>query len=95
MTKADEYLLIGGGLIAAAVALWIASNPSGAGRAVGAAAVDAVNGVVTGTVESVGELVGVPVTSPDKCAAAKAAGDTWEASFACPASEFLSWLWNR
>lgn len=66
-----------------------------AGQDLGAGAVNLADGAVTGVVTGIGERVGVPQTNADKCAAARAAGDTWAASFACPASDFLSYWWNK
>lgn len=65
------------------------------GASLGAGAVNMADGIVTGVVTSVGDRVGIPQTSADKCAAAKAAGDTWGASFACPASDFVSYWWKK
>lgn len=65
------------------------------GQSIGAGAVNLVDGAVTGVVTGIGERVGIPQTNTDKCAAAKAAGDSWGASFACPASDFLSYWWNK
>ena len=91
---------VGLGLVALAAVAWIGKKAAekgaaGIGQAAGGAAVDLIDGAVGGTVERIGGLVGIPATSPDACAAAKAAGDTWEASFACPAGDFLKWFWNK
>lgn len=59
------------------------------------AAVDAVNGVVSGTVVGIGKTVGIPPTDPSECAKCMAAGDVWGASFACPAADFLKWVTGR
>lgn len=55
-------------------------------------AVKAAGGVVTGAVVGAGEVVGVPATSVDQCAADVAAGRTWDASFSCPAVDFLKYI---
>jgi hypothetical protein len=65
------------------------------GAAVGGAAVDLVVGATTGAVETIGQAVGIPKTSLSACEAAKASGSAWDASFACPASDFASYVWNR
>ena len=65
------------------------------GEGIGSAAVGTVSGIATGTVKAVGATVGIPDTSADKCAAAKAAGNTFDASLYCPAGDFLSWSYSR
>lgn len=87
--------LIGGLLIGGALLYVKLTGAKNTGAAIGGAAVDLVDGVVTGAVTGVGSLVGIPQTNIDKCAAAKAKGDTWAASFDCPAPDFVRWLWNR
>jgi hypothetical protein len=69
-------------------------NPQGAGFAIGSAAVDLVDGVVSGTVLTVGDAVGVPRTDETECQRAKREGRTWDASFACPAGDFLSYVFS-
>lgn len=58
-------------------------------------AVSAAQGAAVGAVKGAGSLVGIPDTDATRCAAAKAAGDTWGASKYCPASDFLSWSASR
>lgn len=85
----DRAIVLGGGLLLIAAIAYVAvrgTREAAAGIAAGA--VDAAAGVVLG----VGDAFGVTRTAADKCAAAKAAGDTWEASFACPAGDFLKWV---
>lgn len=82
-------------LVAGAALFVILRAPKQTGQALGGAAVDLVGGIMSGAVVGIGEAVGVPETAPDRCAAAKAAGDTWEASFACPAGDFVSWWWGK
>lgn len=65
-----------------------------AAAAAGAAVVDAADGVIGEAGNTAGDILGIPRTEKTACAAAKAAGNTLDASFACPASEFLSWVWN-
>ena len=56
------------------------------------AAVDAVNGVVTGTVVGLGQVVGIPATNMTQCQKDMANGNKWDASFSCDASTYISWL---
>ena len=97
-----EYIIAGAGAVAA---LYVASrvlkrrasgNSTGSvagdiGADIGGAVVDGVSGVGAGVVTSIGEAVGIPATDADKCRAAMAAGEVWDASFYCPAPVFLSW----
>jgi hypothetical protein len=43
----------------------------------------------------IGNGVGVPPTNQTECERLKAAGDTWGASFACPAGDFVKWWWQK
>ena len=52
-------------------------------------AVDMADDVLAGTVEGVGGAFGLPATDSAACDAALSAGDTWAASFACPASRWI------
>lgn len=89
--KIQPVYLVAAGLVGVALLYVKTVGAQQAGRQLGAAASDMAGGVLIGA----GETVGVPATDGAGCAAAKAAGDTWAASFACPAGEFLGWLWNR
>lgn len=87
------YLIAGGAVLAAL--LWAASKGAkGTGQAIGGAAVDLANGVVTGAVTGLGSVVGIPTTSLSECEKAKAEGRTWDASFACPAGDFLKYVFH-
>jgi hypothetical protein len=50
------------------------------------------NGVLQGSVEAIGERIGIPKTDEEKCNAAKAAGKTWDASRYCRISQFFNYL---
>ena len=84
------------GIAAAAVVaalLYVKFKGAGSlGKDLGGAAVDVVNGAITGAVKSTGELIGIPETSMAECERAKAEGRTWDASFACPAGDFLKYV---
>ena len=87
------YLLAAGAVLAAVA--WVSlKGPRAAAASVGSAAVDLADGVVSGTVVAIGERVGVPATNQTECQRAKAEGRTWDASFACPAGDFIRYLWN-
>lgn len=87
------YMVAGAALLAA-VAFVSIKGARGTGQAIGSGVVDLADGVIEGTVVGVGEGFGIPATSTTECERAKAAGDTWGASFACPAGDFLSYLWR-
>lgn len=95
--KINDNLLIYGALagLGLVLATYVGTHAKQAGQAVGSAAVDLANGVITGSVISIGEAVNVPPTSQTACEKAKADGNTWDASFACPAGDFLSYWWNK
>jgi hypothetical protein len=56
--------------------------------------VDAVDKAVSWPILTAGDAIGIPRTSMTACEKAKAAGSAWDASFACPASDFLSYVFN-
>lgn len=88
------YLIAGAALGAAL--LWAASKGAkGAGAAIVSGAVDLADGVISEPVLIVGEVFGVPRTEPTACERAKAEGRTLDASFACPAGDFISYWWNK
>lgn len=91
----NPAVLLSFGVIGVALLYVSIKGAKNTGVAIGTSAVDLVDGVIGGASTGAGLLVGVPATNPDKCAAAMAAGDTWEASFACPAPVFVKWLWTR
>lgn len=88
---ADMKIIGGAALIGLAALWWITrpGNASGAGQAVGGAAVDLLGGIGTGAVSSAGDLLGIPATSRTQCEQDLAAGRTWDASFSCPAGTWL------
>lgn len=92
--KIPAVYLIAGGAVLAALAYVAMKGAKGTGEAVGRVVPDLAAGVLKGTVEGTGELFGIPKTDPTACELAKAKGRTWDASFACPAGEFLAYLWK-
>ena len=51
-----------------------------------------VGGVVAAGAEAIGNAVGIPQTNMTECQRAIAEGRTLDASFACPASDFLRYI---
>ena len=97
MKISTDALLIAGGIGVAVLAVaWLSrkGNAQAVGETVGEAAVSTIVGAGTGVVLGVGEAVGVPRTNMTECERAKAEGRTWDASFACPAGDFLKYVFN-
>lgn len=78
----------------AAIAYVLKKNGGLQGAAAGAASalVGAVGDAAAGAVLGVGDVLGIPRTDMTECERALAEGRTWDASFACPASNFISSL---
>jgi len=88
------YLIAAGAVLAA---LLVASR-GGVGafaKDAAGAAVDMVDGVISGTVEGIGEKIGIPKTEVSRGQAAWERGDYWEASFYLPAGDFISNVWHK
>lgn len=94
MVTIKPIYAVAAGAVVLAVAYRVIANPGGTGARIGSAAVDLVDGVVGGVVNGAGELVGVPRTNETECERAMREGRTWDASFACPAKRFLSYLFG-
>jgi hypothetical protein len=87
----QRFILIGAAVAAVAL-LILARNPDtagklgqGAGEALGQAAAGALAGVALG----VGDSIGLPRTDATECEKAMAEGRYWDASFVCPAGDFI------
>lgn len=63
-------------------------------KAAGAAAASAIDWSYQQVGYGVGDAIGVPRTNETECEKAKREGRTLDASFACPAGDFLSYAWN-
>lgn len=86
-------LLAVGGL--AAYVLWQRRAGESLAAAAGRAAAEAASDAVVGGVKGLGSAVGIPDTNPAECAAALARGDMLQASFLCPAADFLAGAWRN
>lgn len=89
-----NYMLIAGAAVAALLAYKF-KDLKGFGTGIGGAAVDVVDGVISGAVVGIGQAVGVPQTNMTECQRAIAEGRTWDASFACPATDFLGSVFGK
>lgn len=92
--KLPNPYILAGAAVAAFLAYTTLNGAKKTGLAVGGAAVDLVDGVVGGAVVGTLEIFGVPATNLTECEKAKQEGRTLDASFACPAADFLSYLWK-
>jgi hypothetical protein len=70
-------------------AAWVLLRPKDAAAAIAQGVVGTAAGLAEGTVKGLGAAVGIPDTDAANCQASLAAGDTWAASFYCPAGTFL------
>ncbi len=86
------------GLSLGLAAIWFVhnmlANPAQA-QAVGQAAGQAVVNAGVGTVEGIGQAMGVPTTDTSKGQQDLANGDWWAASFDLPAGQFLGAAWDK
>ncbi len=93
-TRIPMPYLIAGGAVAATL-LWVSlKGAKGAGAALVGTAVDLADGVFSEPVLIAGEVLGVPRTNLSECERAKLEGRTLDASFKCPAGDFLKYLFN-
>jgi len=84
-------VMAGAAVLGLVALVWIKKKPNQSlGASVGAAAVETIADVGTGVVIGVGEVFDIPATNNDQCSQDIAAGDTWAASFSCPAKRWLT-----
>ena len=100
MTKTEKtWLLYGGGALAIYLLVirrdpvtgktWLDNIASQAGSSIVSAPVNFVTGAAAGAVESIGQTFGIPLTDAEKCRQDIAKSDPWNASFDCPAADYL------
>lgn len=90
----QKFLVIGVGVAALVLLVLVKKKGAAAdaGQALGEAAANAAGGMVAGVAEGLGDQIGVPRTDMTECEKAMAEGRTLDASFACPASDFLGYI---
>ena len=71
------------------------SDPAALAENAATGAVNIASSAAAGVVTGAGLVLGVPKTDLTQCQKDQAAGDTWAASFSCPASDFISYWWNK
>lgn len=74
---------------------FVAKNPVIVGQKLGSAAVDMAEGVLVGSVETIGESIGIPRTNVAKGQSELDAGNYWDASFDLPAGDFIKGVWKK
>ena len=85
------YLFLG---VLGILALWWFTRKgvaASAAAAITGAAVDAAGGAVAGVAQGLGKQVGIPLTDAEKCAAAMANRDSWNASLYCDLATYLKY----
>lgn len=92
--KISTPILIALGVVGVAALVVAGKGAKATGEAIGGAVVDMADGALSGVVLGVGDLVGVPRTDETECERAKREGRTWDASFACPAGNFISYVFS-
>lgn len=89
----EQKFIIIGGLLAAVAVLYLVKKPgaaAGLAQSAGEAAVGVATGAVAGIGLGLGDAIGIPRTDETECEKAKREGRWWDASFACPAGDFIS-----
>ena len=83
-------------VVVGGLALYIASaGVRGAANTAARGSVNAVWGAMEGFIHGASDVVGIPTPERAACELAKAEGRTWDASWACPAGEFMQWIFTR
>jgi hypothetical protein len=87
----QRFIILGAGLAALALFVLVKKNGAAAdvGAALGEAAANAATGAVAGAAMGIGDAIGIPRTNETECEKAMREGRYWDASFACPAGDFL------
>lgn len=95
MGLTQKQMVMGGAAAAGLLLAWVATRGARAvAQDTARGIVGIAEGTVTGVVVGIGEAIGVPPTRPTQCQADKAAGRTWDASFSCPAGDFIRYVFN-
>lgn len=101
MLKAEVVAVAGVAVAALVIAYYLKKKAESAVAAVGEvagelwdASKETADAVVAKPALAIGDAIGVPRTNETECEKAKREGRTWDASFACPAGDFLSYVFN-
>lgn len=98
----EKHLPLIGGLVIGLAALYLvnriraaASDPAGTAQGITTGIIDGIGGAGAGVVVGIGETVGIPKTNLTQCQQDMASGRTWDASFSCPAGDFIKYVTGR
>lgn len=91
MKLTDKLILAA---VAVGVVYFVFRGVRGVARDASQFAVEAGLGLAEGAVVGIGESFGIPETSQTECERALAEGRYWDASFACPATDFLGGIFG-
>lgn len=97
MKLPKETALIGLAALAGLGLIWWATRPGVASQMASnfvSGVADTVGEIGTGAVIGIGKIVGIPETNLTQCERDLAAGNYWDASFSCPASDFLGGVYD-
>lgn len=105
MDARRDVLYLAGGLLVVAAVYAVARGAKGIGGDIGRAAVDAVDGVLSGVVVGAGELVGIPESNADKARALmdaypaahwyEQAAMAFQISAYASAADYLRWVVDK
>lgn len=88
--KAQHLAIAAGAFVVVLGGIWVwRKGLEGAAEAAAKAAANLAKGAATGAVKGVANIAGIPDTNAGECKKAIADGRLWDASFACPAGDFL------
>lgn len=89
MKISNTVYLYGGAAAVGLGLIWWATRAGNAAK-LAQGGVRVAGELATGTVKGVGQVLGVPDTSKTQCQQDLAAGRYWDASFSCPAGDYLA-----
>lgn len=99
--REDAVMVAGLAVAAIVIAYYLKKKVEGAAAAVADQVAEvwdvastAADNAVSKPVLGIGDALGVPRTNMTECERAKLDGRTWDASFACPAGDFLGYVFN-
>jgi hypothetical protein len=90
--KLEMKLILGG--VGIVLLFILIKGWKGAASSTAQAVVDVAGGAVIGTVQGVGDVLGIPNTDVQLCELDCAAGRTLEASAHCTAGRFAKYVWT-
>lgn len=89
MKISNTVYLYGGAAAVGLGLIWWATRAGNAAK-LAQGGVRVAGELATGTVKGIGQVLGVPDTSKTQCQQDLAAGRYWDASFSCPAGDYIA-----